>query len=546
MALRYGEDILVVDAGLMFPGATLPGVDLVIPDFSYLSENRDKIKGVILTHGHEDHIGALPFLMREIEAPVYGTRLTLALAQERLQEHKGPLPSLVEVKARQKLELGPFSLEFIGVSHSILDGLGLAVMTPAGTIIHTGDFKIDLSAPEEDRLDLFKFSEYGEKGVLALLSDSTNADIRGHSESEGAVGRALAEIFRVTEGRIILACFASSLARIRQVAKAASLAGRKILFDGRSMVGNVRMAVELGYLNLEEGAEVTFQEAEALDDRELVVVVTGSQGEPLSALARMASGEHRQISVRPGDTIIFSARVIPGNETAINTLMNQFHQCGANVLDPRYHGVHASGHGQTEELKLMLSLVRPHFFIPIHGELRHLIRHADLARESGLPRDRVFVLENGQRLRLWESLSEGGRLGGGSKFLGGVPTGRLLVDGNRLGSPEDPVIKSRQRLAEEGLAAITLVLSKETGALLCPPRAAIMGVHYASEADLTLECQEATRRLHEIWLEERGQGQPVREAEEEELSQSLRRELRSLFRHSINRRPAIWPQVILA
>jgi ribonuclease J len=537
MALSYDQDVVVVDAGLMFPEAGQPGVELIIPDFSYLISRRDQIRGVVLTHGHEDHIGALAYLLKEIDAPVFGTRLTLALAKERLDECQIADPRLVEIKAGQTLALGQFQLEFIAVDHSILDGVALAATTPAATLVHTGDCKIDLGAPEGERTDLFAFARYGAAGVTCLMSDSTNADVPGTGLTEAEVGLTLTDIFREAEGRVVLACFASSLSRLRQAARAAKASGRKLLFDGRSMIGNVALARELGYLELSADDMVDAQQAQALDDRQVAAVVTGSQGEPLSALARMANGEHKHITVQPGDTIIFSARVIPGNERAIANLVNLFHGLGAKVVDNRYRRVHASGHGQAEELKLLLSLARPRWFAPIHGEPRQLAAHAELAKSLGMAADHVKILTNGRRLSLWPD---------GRAELGPLErTGRLLVDGNRLGRYEDPVIRRRLRLAESGLVYVVAVLDSETLAPLAPLRVNIHGVLYEDEPDLTLEAALTASETLEAWRRSRGPG-PASPAELNELNEALRRETRTFFRRSINRRPLVWPEIVLA
>jgi ribonuclease J len=540
MAVIQNDAILVLDAGLMFPGPEQPGVDLVIPDFSFLIENRKKVKGVVLTHGHEDHIGALPFLLRECpEFRVYGTKLTLALAELRLREWRVDFAKLFEINARDRLTLGPFNLEFIKVSHSILDGVGVAIETSAGIIVHTGDFKMDLSAPEKDRTDLFKFAEYGEMGVLALLSDSTNSDAPGHSVSEKEVGVALRQIFKKAKGRVIIACFASSLTRIREIAAAAEISRRKIVFDGRSMIGNVKLAQELGYLDLPPDIEISFQDVPLLRDREIVIVVTGSQGEPLSALSRMALGEHRQVIVRPGDTIIFSAKAIPGNETAINTLINLFHELGAEVLDPRIHQIHASGHGHIEELRLMLALTNPNFLVPIHGEIRHLNNHGKLANDLGIPEERVLLLKNGVRISFTPDKRYFQRKS--------VPTGRHLVEGNRLGSPGDPVLKSRRKLSEFGLVIAALVLDSLTMEMAAPPKVSILGVHYANEADLTYEAEQMVGKAAEEYARDYGRRRRISFLKEPgaDLTEKVKGAVRSLFRQSINRKPMVHVQIIL-
>jgi ribonuclease J len=532
--MRYGSDMIVVDAGLMFPDANQPGVDLVVPDFSFLREHKSLVRAIILTHGHEDHIGALPWLLRELEVPVYGTALTLALAKFHLDERRVLDASLIEVRPRDKLSIGPFDIELIAVNHSIIDGLALAVKTPVGVIVHTGDFKLDAGAPEGERTDLYSLAKYGEGGVLALLSDSTNADVPGVSLTESEVGRNLARIFQEAPGRVILACFASSLTRLRQTALAAKSSGRKLLFDGRSMITNAALGRQMGYLKISDDDLVDLSGAQNLPDDSLAIVVTGSQGEPLSALSRMAGGEHRQISVKPGDTIIFSARVIPGNELAISTLVNQFHSLGANVIDNNLEKVHASGHGQIEELKLMLALTRPKFMIPVHGEAQHLIRHGQLAAETGIARDNVKILSDGQTLSF---------LPGGACAYGDiVPTGRLLVDGNRLGPADDPVIRRRLRLAESGLVDVTVVLSPADLSLAAPPKVEVHGVHYENEPDLAAEAEEVARLAWRAWAEEQIPEEPDLAA----LSDLLRKNVRALFKHSIARKPLIWPQIIIA
>jgi ribonuclease J len=532
LAVVYGQDIVVVDAGLMFPEANQPGVELVIPDFTFLRDHSDQVRAVILTHGHEDHIGALAYLLKDLDVPVFGTRLTLALARARLEEIRTPCRKFMEIKPRDTLTLGPFQIEFIAVNHSIIDGLALAITTPVGVIIHTGDFKIDSSAPAEERLDLYSFASYGEKGVLALLSDSTNAEVPGFSISEGEVGRTLTDIFTKAEGRIIMACFASSLTRLRQAALAAKASNRKLLFDGRNMVNNAALARELGYLPLTDDDIVDIQNAQYLNDQQVAMVVTGSQGEPLSALARMAHGEHKHVVVRKGDTIIFSARVIPGNERACANLINLFHGLGVTVIDDRICRVHASGHGHIEELKLMLALTRPRYLVPIHGEPQHLVNHALLAAEWGLKKEQIKLLTNGQRLELYPD---------GQAALGSpVRTGRLLVDGNRLGSAHDPVIRRRLKMADTGLVYIIAVLEKNNLIPLAPVKINIHGVHYENEPDLTLEAASVAGQTIMFWRDEQDYENP----DTNQLVEMLKLDLRAVFKQSINRKPIIWSEII--
>ena len=535
MAVEYDNSILVIDAGLMFPDAsTMPGVDLVIPDFSWITERAERVKGLVLTHGHEDHIGAVGYLMRELppEVPVFGTRLTLAMTAEKLREWQAGSLNLVEIQPRQKVMAGPFELDFMRVNHSIPDGVAVAVNTPLGTIIHTGDFRID-PASSEERMDLYKFAEYGEKGILALLADSTNADMPGTTTSEVVVRKTLEKLFANSAGRVIVACFASSLVRIRQVAEAAKAAGRKVVFDGRGMVNIVKLAKSLGYLTIDDEDEADWAEAADLPDDKLVIVATGSQGEPMSALSRMANGEHKKIAIQEGDTVVFSARFIPGHERDISHLIDQFYRQGAKVMDGRRLKVHTSGHAQAEEIKLMLNLTRPKHFIPVHGETSKLVRNGELAMGLGWPAEQVWVLENGLPLVFDEN---------GSAYHGErVTCGRKLVDGNRLGEPEDPVLRSRLKLAGGGLVVVTVVLTDE-GVLAAPPLAALSGVHYESDMDLTLETEAVARRTVVSWRSEKEPGAGL---DIESLSAMLQRDVRQLFRHSISRRPTVWPQIIV-
>jgi ribonuclease J len=457
------------------------------------------------------------------------------MAAERLKEAHVDAANMIEIAPRDRVQAGPFDLEFIRVNHSILDGVGVAINTPLGAIVHTGDFKID-QANSDDRIDLYKFAEYGEKGVLLLLSDSTNADVAGCTDSETVVGRTLSRIFQEAEGRVILACFASSLARIKQVAKAARAAGRKLVFEGRGMIHSVKLAKSLGYLAMDDD-EVTLAESAGVPDDQLVIVATGSQGEPMSALTRMAYGDHKQVVIKKGDTVILSARFIPGHEKAITRLIDLFYRQGARVLDARAVKVHTSGHGQAEELKLMLNLTRPEYFVPIHGETHKLIRHGDLARDLGWDPEQIWILENGRTLTIDDE---------GARFGEVVQSGRKVVDGNRLGEPEDPIFRNRLKLAGGGLVVVTVVLSR-SGELLARPTVAISGVHYESDFDLTLEAAEVAERAVGDWFKAGLDGfGPDGTADTEALSAILQKEVRSLFRHSISRRPSIWPQVIVA
>ena len=377
--LEYGNDIIVIDAGLMFPEEDMLGVDFVIPEFSYLLANREKIKGIIITHGHEDHTGALPFLLKEIDIPVYGTPLTLGLVKEKLREHNLEKAQLVSVRPRETVQLGVFSVEFVRVTHSIVDGVGLGIKTPRGLVVHTGDFKLDPTPVDGQLMDFHKFSEYGEQGTLLLLSDSTNAEKGGFTYSEKEVRRAFEDIFSQTTGRIIIATFASNIHRIQQAIDVAVKYGRKIILCGKSIVSNAQIALDLGYLSIPQNTWLTLEDLKNLEDNEVVIITTGSQGEPMSVMSRIATNEHKVIKIKEGDTVVFSAKMIPGNERSIGRIINHLFRQGANVVYEKVSEVHVSGHASKEELKLMLNLVRPKYFMPVHGEYRHLVYHSLLA-----------------------------------------------------------------------------------------------------------------------------------------------------------------------
>lgn len=542
MAIIYGAHMIVVDAGLMFPDHTQPGVELVIPDFSFLRENQDKIRGLVFTHGHEDHIGALSYLLQVCpQLDVYGTALTLALCKDRTQggTFQGFTPHLV--KAGDKVKLGPFKLEFIQVSHSVLDSVALAITTRAGTIIHTGDFKMDPLAPPNERLDIGRFAEYGNQGVLALLSDSTNADKDGYSLSEKEVGVSLSEIFQKVKGRIFLACFASSIARIREVIAACKITRRRLIFNGRSMERNVVLASKLEYLEIPPNMRTDLSQAETLNPSEVCIVLTGSQGEPFSALSRIASGQHKYLKVHSGDTVIFSASVIPGNDGAIKHLVNSFLEQGAEVLDQRRHLVHASGHGSREELKLMISLTKPQFLIPVHGEYQHLLAHAKLGMDQGLSKNRVIILKNGQRLILNKDK--------GAVLDKPVTAGRQLVDGNRTGSADDSVLKMRKHMSEMGLVIVTVILDIQTRVIL-HLRIIASGVFYEHEVDISADMEPRLRESVNLLTSGQNPEYTMRQLKNDEVYQDiledfLRRELRRFFKEKIGRKPMVIPQVFL-
>lgn len=457
---QYDSDMIVVDAGLMFPEEDMLGVDFLIPDFSYVIENREKLRGIIITHGHEDHTGALPFLLREIQAPVYATPLTAGLIREKLRD-AGVKTEIITVKPRDRLILGNFEIEFIRVTHSIVDGVGLGINTPLGRIIHTGDFKLDPTPVDGELMDLHKFTEYGEKGTLLMLSDSTNAEKGGFTFSEKEVRRVFEDIFAKIKGRIIIATFASNIHRIQQAIDVAVTFRRKVFLCGKSIVSNAQIALELGYLKIPEGTWLRIEELNKLSDDEVVIITTGSQGEPMSVLSKISTGEHKHIKIKEGDTVILSAKMIPGNERSIGKIINHLMKRGAEVIYEKVSEVHVSGHASKEELKLLLNLVKPKYFMPIHGEFRHLMYHAKLAEKVGIPKENIFILQNGDVLEINEP--------GIARKNGQINAGRIFIDGKLMGSLESMVLRDRMRLAHDGMVIILLAIEKTTGKIITGP-----------------------------------------------------------------------------
>lgn len=458
--IEYGNDLIIVDAGLMFPEEDMLGVDFVIPDFSYIIENKDKVRGIILTHGHEDHTGALPFLLKEIDVPIYGTPLTLGLVKEKLREHSREDAVLIPVKPRDVINLGVFSIEFARVTHSIVDGVGLGINTPLGRIVHTGDFKLDPTPVDGQLMDFHKFSEYGEKGTLLMLSDSTNAEKGGFTFSEKEVRRAFEDIFSTAQGRIIIATFASNIHRIQQAIDVAVMFGRKVILCGKSIVSNAQIALDLGYLQIPRETWLRLEDLKKLEDREVVIITTGSQGEPMSVLSRIATDEHKHIKAKDGDTVILSAKMIPGNERSIGKIINHLFRRGANVIYEKVSEIHVSGHASKEELKLMLNMVRPRYFMPVHGEYRHLVYHSRLAEKVGIPIENIFILENGEILEISEE---------GARKNGRINSGRIFIDGKGVGDVEDMVLRDRRRLAHDGIVLVMIAVEKLTGKLVSGP-----------------------------------------------------------------------------
>src|SRR5499425_2154219 len=530
MALRYGDEIIVVDAGMMFPESELLGIDLVIPDISYLKQHRQQVRAIILTHGHEDHIGALPFILRDLEVPVYGTRFTLALVKKRLAE-AGLLESttLREVIPGRKVELGPYEIEFIPVTHSTVDCVALAVRTPMGVIIHTGDFKIDHTPVEGAGFDIHTFARYGNEGVLALFSDSTNVERPGYTPSERAVVPRIEELARSAPRRIILSCFASSIHRIQQVIDIASRVGRKVAFVGRSMVDNVEIAHELEYLRIPDGMVVRSQDIRAFDPRKIIILASGSQAEPMSSLSRIAVDNHRFVSVDENDTVILSSRIIPGNEKAIFRMLDHMFRRRALVYYDNSAGViHVSGHASQEEQKLILQLVKPKYFIPVHGEYRHLFRHAALAHQLGAVSAEILLLENGQAVEFTEE---------GAHRRDPVPAGRVLVDSGSLEEIEEVVIRDRKHLSEDGVVVPIIAIDKHTGKLESQPEIVTRGVMSENGQELLVGAREVLMKtVAESNAEENSDWGVIKE--------KIRVDLKRYINKQTSKRPLILPVIL--
>lgn len=478
MAIKYQETIVVIDAGLMFPEDELLGIDVVIPDITYLVENQDKVKAILLTHGHEDHVGALPYVLREINPPVYGSKLTLGIVEGKIKEHNLDNLQLNTVRPRDKVTIGPFEVEFFRVSHSIPDCMGLAIHTPLGIIFHTGDFKLDQTPVDGQVMDFRKMSELGEKGVLVMFGDSTNADRPGFTMSEKVVGNTFDELFGKCSGRIIVTTFASNIHRIQQVISTAVKYDRKVAVIGRSMINNVKISTQLGYLDMPEGILIEMEEISNYPPEKVVIVTTGSQGEPMSALTRMATADHRWVGIQPGDTVIISATPIPGNEKLVAKTVDLLFKQGAEVIYDRSAGVHVSGHASQEELKIVLNLIKPKYFIPVHGEYRHLMKHAKLAESLGIPRSRIFVAENGQIIEIGKKKAS---------IAGKVTAGKVLVDGLGVGDVGNIVLRDRKQLSQDGIMIVVVTINKESGEVVAGPDIVTRGFVYVRESEQLIE-----------------------------------------------------------
>lgn len=530
MVFEYDETLFVVDAGLMFPEAHMLGVDYVIPDMGYIRQNRDKVCGVILTHAHEDHVGALPYLLREVNVPVFGTPFTMGIARHKLEElDLVGNAALHDVHPRETLKIGPFQLEFIRVNHSTVDGVGLAIRTPLGTVIHTGDFRINHTAIDGLLTDVSTFARYGEQGVLALLSDSTNVEKQGYTISDQEVGATLAQAAEGRAGRIIVALFASNVTRIQQVVDIAAKLGRMVIFNGRSIEISVSLARSLGYLKIPPGMEIDISQLGDYPDDEIVIITTGSQGEPMSALARMAAGSHKQIRIRAEDTVILSSKFIPGNEKAITSIINNLYRRGADVIYEKISSVHVSGHAFQEELKLMINLIRPRYFMPIHGEYRHLVLHARLAEKVGICRQNIILAQNGQCIDFSPTSVDLHEF---------THTGRVLIDGKGVGDVGRSVLKERRQLSEEGLVVVNMAFDEETGIIIYGPEIVSRGFVFETETGHLID--DAQCVILEVVEEV-----PVDESNRvEKIRAKLQTALRQYFYFTIGRRPLILPFII--
>lgn len=482
---EYDGDMILVDCGMSFPDEDMPGIDIVIPDFTYVLENRDKIKGLVVTHGHEDHIGAIPYLLRNFNLPIYATRLTIGLIEGKLKEHKLLADAKLNiVKPGEKVTFGKFAVEFIHVNHSIPDAAGFAITCPAGTVMHTGDFKIDTTPIDDYVIDIGRFAEYGKQGVLALLADSTNAERMGYTPSERLVGGSFSNLFSKAEGhRIIVATFSSNIHRIQQIIDEAVNCNRKVAVSGRSMINVVNVAAELGYLNVPENVLIDVADIKSYEPGQIVVVTTGSQGEPLSALHRIAFSDHKQIDIMPGDMIIISATPIPGNEKLVSKVINELMKSGANVVYERMYDVHVSGHACQEELKLMMSVVKPKYVIPLHGEQKHLMKHADLAEQMGIPRENILISQNGAVIELSKNNMTCTEI---------VPAGRVMVDGLGVGDVGSIVLRDRKHLSDDGIIIVAVSIDRITREVVSGPDVVSRGFVYVKESE------ELMREINEL------------------------------------------------
>ena len=530
MLIEYGDAAIAVDCGVMFPTADLLGIDLVIPDVSYLVERRDKLRAIVLTHAHEDHVGALPYILEHFNVPIYGTRLTLGLLSNKLREHDlEDTVDVHEITPGAPWDIAPFRVEGIRVTHSLVDCLALAIDTPVGTVIHTGDFKIDNTPMEGEMFDFQRFAAYGEKGVLLLLSDSTNVERPGHTPSEREVASNLEQIIQSSSGKVLVSTFSSSIPRIQQVMEISERCDRRVVLSGRSMIRNSQVAAELGYLQLPRTAMTESDRWQDLPESRLTFLTTGSQGEPLSALHRVALNDHKTIKINPGDTVILSSKFIPGNEKTIGNLIDHLYRRGADVHYEKVSEIHVSGHASQEELKTMLQLTRPRYFVPIHGEYRHLVRHRRLAQDVGIPAENCFILEDGDVLELSANSAQ---------KTTPVQVGKVFVDGKGVGDVGDVVIRDRRHLSEDGMVLAVMAIHQQSGEIVAGPDMISRGFMSPDESEEVLE------HAKKVVLETLGGMNRETRTDPAELKEEVRRALRRFFRKKLERHPVVLPYII--
>ena len=526
--IEYGSDIIIVDCGMSFPDEEMPGIDVVIPDMTYIEKNAANVRGILITHGHEDHIGAVPYALQKLNVPVYATKLTIALIEQKLTEIKVDHADLNCVSPGDTIRLGCFSVEFIKTSHSIAGACALAINTPIGTLIHTGDFKVDYTPIDGEPIDIARLAYYGSRGVLALMSDSTNVENEGHTPSERGIGKTFEHCFDKAKGRVIVATFASNIYRIQQIADVAISFGRVVCFQGRSMVKIAEIAKELGYLQLPDESVVEGGQLKKYRDDQICVITTGSQGEPMSGLFRMANSSHK-VNVGKGDMVIISASSIPGNEKSVGRVINQLYQHGAKVIYERMADVHVSGHACKEELKLMLTLTKPKFFIPVHGEARHLYQHKELAEELGIPEEDIFVTEIGDVVELTRNKG---------RIAGSVTAGSVMVDGSGVGDIGNVVLRDRKLLSEDGIFTVVITLNKQTGALLAQPEILSRGFVYEKNSE------ELLKETRELVKAKAAQFEKNHRSSWSSIKNDIRNSIKNYLYERTKRRPMVMPIII--
>lgn len=526
--IEYGSDIIIVDCGMSFPDEEMPGIDVVIPDMTYIEKNAANVRGILITHGHEDHIGAVPYALQKLNVPVYATKLTIALIEQKLTEIKVDHADLNCVSPGDTIRLGCFSVEFIKTSHSIAGACALAINTPIGTLIHTGDFKVDYTPIDGEPIDIARLAYYGSRGVLALMSDSTNVENEGRTPSERGIGKTFEHCFDKAKGRVVVATFASNIYRIQQIADVAISFGRVVCFQGRSMVKIAEIAKELGYLQLPDESVVEVGQLKKYRDDQICVITTGSQGEPMSGLFRMANSSHK-VNVGKGDMVIISASSIPGNEKSVGRVINQLYQHGAKVIYERMADVHVSGHACKEELKLMLTLTKPKFFIPVHGEARHLYQHKELAEELGIPEEDIFVTEIGDVVELTRNKG---------RIAGSVTAGSVMVDGSGVGDIGNVVLRDRKLLSEDGIFTVVITLNKQTGALLAQPEILSRGFVYEKNSE------ELLKETRELVKAKAAQFEKNHRSSWSSIKNDIRNSIKNYLYERTKRRPMVMPIII--